>query len=110
MGNIKEKPLQNVLRSPSGAMYRTPGESFVECCPLWHEDPSCLRHCIKDWFAAFVRATKMYIPVHFVPTILLAPKSIIKTPMEYLQKKSWNTIISAMFLATYVFNMRYTIC
>ena len=52
----------------------------------------------------------MCIPVQFVPTTLLAPKSIIKAPMDYLQKKSWNTIISAMFLATYVFNIRCTIC
>jgi len=110
MGALKEESLQNVLRSPSGAMYRAPGEHFVECCPSWHPDPSCLRFAVKDWFSAFVRAAKMYVPVHFVPTVLLAPKSIIKTPVEFLRKKSWNTMVSASFLATYVFNMRYTIC
>lgn len=110
MGKLNEEGLQNALRSPSGAMYRSAGEPFVECCPSWHPDTSCLRYAVTDWFAALVRAGKMYFPVHFVPTILLAPKSIIETPMEFLKKKSWNTIVSAMFLATYVFNMRYTIC
>eukprot|EP01083_Nonionella_stella_P128733 390142_1 len=99
-----------VLRSPSGGMYRLENEPFVECSPLWHGDHSCLRFCVKDWFFALIRAGKMYFPVHFVPPILLTPKKILKEPVEFVKKKAWNTIISAMFLATYVFNMRYTVC
>lgn len=110
MGNLSENAIQTALRSPSGAMYRLPNEKFVECCPVWHDHPSCIIFNIKDWFKALIRAGKMYFPVHFLPTLLLSPKSIIKAPMEFLKKKSWNTIISACFLATYVFNMRYTVC
>ena len=41
---------------------------------------------IKDWFAGLIRAVKMYIPVHFMPTLLLSPKSILKEPMKYIKK------------------------
>merc|ERR1712048_1517868 len=110
ISNLNERAIQNVLRSPAGGMYRLSHEPFTECCPAWHAQPSCLKFCMTDWFFAFWRAIKMYLPVHVLPTILLSPKSILLAPVKFVRQKAWNVIISAMFLATYIFNMRYTIC
>eukprot|EP01084_Bolivina_argentea_P251182 421181_1 len=115
MCGMREDAVQKTMRSPSGAMYRLSNDAFVKCYPVYHNNPSCLMTNIKNWFATLVRAAKMYLPVHFVHTILLKPKSVFRDgwlygPISFAKIKLVNTLMSSIFLATYVFNVRYTIC
>eukprot|EP01084_Bolivina_argentea_P259777 438471_1 len=106
IGNIPEKQIQ-FLRDMEGH------KPFISCPhPLWHHDmdPSCVRYTFKYSFRLFTRAIIMYIPVHCLPMVLFTPKKIIENPMQFIQRKSTNTIISALFVAVYGFNLRYSIC
>eukprot|EP01084_Bolivina_argentea_P003470 6515_1 len=115
MGDLREKSVQNTIRSPSGAMYRLEHEPFIKCHPIYHNNRSCLSFNIQQWFSTLIRASTMYFPVHFLPTMLFKPKSLVRGgwfygPINFIKIKVGNTLVSSMFLATYVFNAKYTMC
>ncbi|ETO14299.1 hypothetical protein RFI_23071 [Reticulomyxa filosa] len=106
VGNLKESSIQRALRTPAG-------HPFVECSPVWHKHPSCTVHNVTDFLYAIGRSSRMYIPVHFLPPLLFYPKSVLfvfANPTKYLKKKTFNTIVSSIFLAAYQFNIKTTIC
>eukprot|EP00485_Elphidium_margaritaceum_P003404 CAMPEP_0202695724 /NCGR_PEP_ID=MMETSP1385-20130828/9251_1 /ASSEMBLY_ACC=CAM_ASM_000861 /TAXON_ID=933848 /ORGANISM="Elphidium margaritaceum" /LENGTH=295 /DNA_ID=CAMNT_0049351801 /DNA_START=256 /DNA_END=1143 /DNA_ORIENTATION=- len=112
MGNLTEPQIQQTFRSrinPS-LQYRLPSEQWAECPEFWHHDPSCIRHNCIDWLYGLVRGARIYVPVHFLPNILFNPKRILKDPLTWLQRKSFNVMVSSVFLTTYQFNMKLTIC
>ena len=53
------------------------GESFVECIPEWHTDPSCLRFHTKNIIRDGIRASGMYAFVHLA-TLSINYKYAIK--------------------------------
>ena len=112
MGNLTEQQCQLTFRSRINPklQYRLPSEDWAPCHPLLHKDTSCLRHNAIDWFYGLYRGGRIYLPVHTLPTILFEPKKIIKDPMEWVKKKGYNIIISSIFLTTYQFNMKMTLC
>ena len=112
MGNLTEEQCQYSFRSRINPklQYRLPSEEWHQCHPFFHKDPSCLRHNAIDWVYGLSRAARIYLPVHFLPTILFEPKRIFQEPLLWLKKKGWNVMVSSIFLTTYQFNMKYTIC
>eukprot|EP01084_Bolivina_argentea_P088506 159790_1 len=112
MGHLREKQCQLTFRSRinPALQYRLPSEKWNKCYPLFHSDHSCLRHNCIDWFYGLIRAAQIYLPVHFLPTILFEPKRILNEPISFIKRKTYNMIISSIFLSTYQFNMKITLC
>ena len=112
MGNLTEPQCQLTFRSRINPKlpYRLPSEAWAPCYPLLHEDTSCVRHNCIDWFYGLYRAGRIYLPVHTLPTILFEPKKILNDPTEWIKKKSYNVMVSSVFLTTYQFNMKMALC
>ncbi|ETO16041.1 hypothetical protein RFI_21319, partial [Reticulomyxa filosa] len=83
---------------------------FLNCSPTFHIEHSCFKAHFLDWLHCLLRAGKMYLPVHFLPLLLLSPKKVLKQPASYVAKKSLSTLQSSIFLSTYQFNMKLTEC
>eukprot|EP00484_Ammonia_sp_Unknown_P027882 CAMPEP_0197047628 /NCGR_PEP_ID=MMETSP1384-20130603/23100_1 /TAXON_ID=29189 /ORGANISM="Ammonia sp." /LENGTH=382 /DNA_ID=CAMNT_0042479587 /DNA_START=114 /DNA_END=1262 /DNA_ORIENTATION=- len=112
MGDYSEEQIQLTFRSRVNpkAQYRLPSEQWDTCYPLFHRDPSCLRHHSIGWLFALFRAAQIYLPVHVLPMILFKPKKVLQDPLQFLRRKAFNVMVSSVFLATYQFNMKITIC
>jgi len=81
------------------------------CADVVHPGKDCAREHAIEWLTgALVRAFKMYLPVHFVPGILLRPKYVVSQPLSFLYRKSLNTLRSSVFLSTYAWIMRMSLC
>merc|ERR1712176_742222 len=67
----------------------SPDYPLLSCNPIFHEkyENCIMEHCV-DWCYGIVRAARIYIPVHWLPTILLTPKKIIKHPLHYFKIKT----------------------
>mmetsp|Transcript_21428 Transcript_21428/g.31858 ORF Transcript_21428/g.31858 Transcript_21428/m.31858 type:complete len:473 (-) Transcript_21428:84-1502(-) len=101
MGNITSESIGETCRSRiSDSMHRLPGEPWQSCAYHSH-DPSCVNYTLVDWFTGILRAGRIYLPVHFLPTFLFKPMKIIKNPTKYLQSNVWKVMRSALFLTTY---------
>eukprot|EP01083_Nonionella_stella_P160829 526058_1 len=84
---------------------------LLSCQPVFHETyNNCFVEHTVDWFYGIFRAARIYIPVHWLPTILLTPKKILDNPLYYFKIKSVNTLRSSLFLTTYQYNMKLTQC
>lgn len=110
MGNLTELQMM-VLRL---YMKYTPFDDdypLLSCNPVFHENyQNCFIEHGIDWFYGIFRAARIYIPVHWLPTILLTPKKIMNEPLKYLKIKGINTLRSSLFLTTYQHNMKITEC
>ena len=84
---------------------------LLSCNPIFHEKyKNCWIEHGTDWIHGIVRAARIYIPVHVLPTILLTPKKMINNPLYYFKIKSINILRSSLFLTTYQHNMKITEC
>jgi len=102
MGNINGKNFRYLI-------YESP--PFKSCKGLVHPTASCTRDHTKDWLTSgMLRAARMYIPVHFFPPLLFSPKYVVKQPMKFLNRKSWNMLRSSFFLTTYQYIMKMVMC
>jgi len=110
MGNLKEENVRLTTRSRiSDSLHRLPGEKWQPC--QYHPyRPSCTVHAIEDWFFGLLRAGRIYLPVHLLPTILFSPLKIVKDPLHFLKAKSKNIVRSAIFLTTYQATAKGVIC
>jgi len=81
------------------------------CADVVHRGKDCARMHTIEWLTGgLTRAIKMYLPVHFVPGILFRPKSVVHHPLRFLYRKSLNTLRSSLFLSTYAYIMRMSLC
>lgn len=81
------------------------------CANVVHAGENCFRGHTKEWVTGgLTRAIKMYLPVHFVPGILLRPRTVVSNPMLFVYNKSLNTLRSSFFLSTYAYIMRVLLC
>ena len=84
---------------------------LLGCNPVFHEEHSrCLTEHGLDWLRGLLRALRIYIPVHWLPLILLTPSKMLKDPLHYALRKSINTLRSSVFLTSYQCNMKLTEC
>ena len=63
-----------------------------------------------NWLHGITRAARIYIPVHWLPAILLTPKKILNDLPKFIRIKVINTLRSSLFLTTYQTNMKLTEC
>lgn len=110
MGNInKEKMRLTTCSRIVDSMHRLPGEKWEPC--LFHDHtPSCTIYNTKDWFLGLGRAARIYMPVHFLPTLLFSPAKIFNNPTKFFKQKLLNVLRSAIFLTTYQTNVKSTHC
>lgn len=110
MGNLTELQMY-LLRM---FMKYTPSDDeypLLSCNPIFHEKyTNCWIEHGLDWCQGIVRAARIYIPVHVLPTILLTPKKVINNPLYYFKIKTKNILRSSLFLTTYQHNMKITEC
>jgi len=71
-GSNTHQQIGDVFRSKKNPLssVRLKGESFVECVPEWHADPSCFRFHVKNIYRDFLRSNGMYFFVHFGPLLI----------------------------------------
>jgi len=81
------------------------------CANVFHHGDQCVRANVLDFlFLGLVRAARMYIPVHFLPTLLFEPIKVVRAPLRFLKRKSANTLRSSLFLSSYQAVMKLCIC
>jgi len=118
MGGLNEAQCQLTYRSRIDPKCgtRLPGEEWRPCYydygpnKTFHTEHSCVRAQCKDWCFGIGRAMQIYLPVHFLPMILFEPKKVIADPLSFIKRKGYNLMVSSVFLTTYQFNMKLTMC
>lgn len=109
MGRINDVMVRNTMCSRiSGSMNRLPGEEWRPCG--FHADPNCLRYNITDWFLGLGRASRIYMPVHLLPTLLFNPGKVAQNPGAFVKRVVQNVARSSIFLTTYQANVKMTHC
>ena len=63
-----------------------------------------------DWFLALVRGLKIYTPVHVVPFLVFKLKKLKTTPVESIRNIVKGIVVSCVFIATYVWTVKTTMC
>lgn len=67
---------------------------------------SCLRNAGIRGLKAFYKALLIYLPVHFLPTLILKPRNIVDKPVVLIT----SLLRSASFLATFVSSIWFFVC
>lgn len=108
MGNAKADAIRRTCRSVvTNGMHRVAGETWGPC--QYHKGP-CLTYNAMDWFLGLARAARIYAPVHLLPTLLFNPMRLLAEPKTVVLQKLGNVVRSSVFLTTYQFNAKASLC
>ncbi|KAL2642605.1 hypothetical protein R1flu_010192 [Riccia fluitans] len=70
-------------------------------CSIIHGDQGCVPHFISFLRSAYLRSLPVYLPVYFVPAILVHRQGLFARPLTILQKTLFGAVRSSLFLSTY---------
>ncbi|KAH9321023.1 hypothetical protein KI387_015662 [Taxus chinensis] len=70
-------------------------------CSIVHGNQSCAAHAISFLVQAYLRALPVYLPVYFIPALIVHRKGLLKEPRSILGKSLFGTARSSLFLSAY---------
>lgn len=70
-------------------------------CSIVHGNQSCAAHAISFFVQAYARALPVYLPVYFIPALIVHRQGLLKTPYTILGKGLFGTARSSLFLSVY---------
>lgn len=112
MGVTSDEAFNKTIRYrlPHYQKFGMEGIPPFQCCQMGYHSGSCFHHITTDWFWGLLRAAKMYVPVHFVPMLLFKSRALLKEPVRQLTATAKSTLLSCIFLSTYVFFVKGSTC
>lgn len=70
-------------------------------CSIVHGNQSCAAHAISFFVQAYARALPVYLPVYFIPALIVHRQGLWKMPYTILGKGLFGTARSSLFLSIY---------
>ncbi|XP_057872715.2 uncharacterized protein LOC131078901 isoform X2 [Cryptomeria japonica] len=70
-------------------------------CSIVHGNQSCAAHAISFLVQAYLRALPVYLPVYFIPALIVHRRGLLKEPRSILGKSLFGTAKSSLFLSAY---------
>ncbi|XP_043719501.1 uncharacterized protein LOC122667310 isoform X2 [Telopea speciosissima] len=70
-------------------------------CSIIHGHQSCAEHVISFFVQAYGRALPVYLPVYFIPALIVHRLELLKRPSTILGKGLLGTARSSLFLSAY---------
>ncbi|XP_010269273.1 PREDICTED: uncharacterized protein LOC104605990 [Nelumbo nucifera] len=70
-------------------------------CLIVHGNQSCAAHVISFLVQAYGRALPVYLPVYFIPALIVHRQGLLKSPYTILGKGLLGTARSSLFLSVY---------
>ncbi|KAL3696128.1 hypothetical protein R1sor_010204 [Riccia sorocarpa] len=84
----------------SGSTFQVPPNAEIPC-DIIHGDQGCIPHFISFLGSSYLRSLPVYLPVYFVPAILVHRQGLFARPRTILLKTLYGTFRSSLFLSTY---------
>lgn len=103
----KYSPTQHALEVLNSI---SPNEQVLPCEVIHPDIDGCLPNNIGRWFAVFKMWLPIYSSLHFIPTIILRLKAVLKDPKRMFIRTSIGSLRSSAFLATFVVIYQAAIC
>ncbi|KAE8212652.1 hypothetical protein CF319_g5284 [Tilletia indica] len=80
---------------------------LVHCGVTGH---NCFANAALRWWHGWKMSMRIYLPVHLLPKVLLAPKRAFEDPKELIKTVGLGAARSASFLATYITIVWFSVC
>ncbi len=111
MGDVHDSAIVKTIRDRR-SMHFDHGISipFRSCNEGGLHEGSCTWFSFLDLISCFFRASKTYIPVHLATLIFFRHAFLLDKPGIYIKKTALAILRSCMFLSTYTFTIKFTIC
>ncbi|CEG47489.1 Uncharacterized conserved protein [Plasmopara halstedii] len=111
IGAVTDHGLEYVIRCRMRGELDVHGHQlpFRLCQPHLHTE-SCITHAVKNWFHGFGRSMQIYLPVHFLPAILLRYQQMKRAPVATIARTSYAALRSSAFLTSHQTVVKLVIC
>ncbi|KAK0564872.1 hypothetical protein OC861_004049 [Tilletia horrida] len=71
---------------------------------------SCLANAALRWWNGWKMSMRIYVPVHLLPKVLLAPRRALDDPKTLIKTVAIGSARSASFLATFITSIWFAVC